>query len=72
MKGHTLLRLALGILFVVVMLVTVPESRYVMLAVLVFSIPIGIVVALILRFYHNRRPLKEDEVENKRPLGLDV
>jgi hypothetical protein len=34
------------------------------------SIGIGIVVAAILYLWHRFRPVKEEEIENKRPLGL--
>lgn len=34
------------------------------------SLGIGIVVALILYLWHRFRPVKEKDVENKRPLGL--
>lgn len=34
------------------------------------SIGIGIVVAAILYLWHRFRPVKEQDIENKRPLGL--
>ena len=34
------------------------------------SLGIGIFVALILYLWHRFRPVKEKDVENKRPLGL--
>jgi hypothetical protein len=34
------------------------------------SLGIGIVVALILYLWHRLRPVKEEDIENKRPLGL--
>jgi uncharacterized membrane protein YqjE len=34
------------------------------------SLGIGIVVAGILYLWHRFRPLKEEDIENKRPLGL--
>lgn len=37
---------------------------------LAVSIGIGIVVALILYLWHRFRPVKEQDIENKRPLGL--
>jgi hypothetical protein len=37
----------------------------------VISVGIGIVVAAILYFWRKYVPLKEEEVENKHPLGLD-
>ena len=32
---------------------------------------IGIVVAAILYFWHKFRPVREEDIENKRPLGLE-
>lgn len=37
---------------------------------LLISIGIGVAVAGALYLWHNLRPVKEDDVENKRPLGL--
>lgn len=37
---------------------------------LLFSIGIGAGVAGGLYFWHKLRPVKQDDVENKRPLGL--
>jgi len=37
---------------------------------LLISVGIGAAVAGILYFWHKLRPVKEDDVENKRPLGL--
>jgi fatty acid desaturase len=34
------------------------------------SIGIGVVVAALLFLWHRFRPLKEEDIENKRPLGL--
>ena len=34
------------------------------------SLGIGIVVAAILYLWHRLRPVKEEDIENKRPLGL--
>jgi hypothetical protein len=34
------------------------------------SVGIGVVVALILYLWHRFRPVKEEDIENKRPLGL--
>lgn len=65
-------RLVVALVFVAAVLIAVPESRWILLAILVFSVPIGIVVALILRWWHRRRPLEVEEVSKKKPLGLDV
>jgi hypothetical protein len=41
-------------------------------ALLVVSVFLGFGIAAILRVWHKRRPLKEDDVhDNKHPLGLD-
>ena len=71
LKG--LLRLAIALAFVAVVLITVPESRWILLMVVIISVPIGIVVALVLRFWHKTHPLEEEDeaVQKKRPLGLD-
>ncbi len=71
LKG--LVRLLIAVVFVAVVLVTVPESRWILLAVVIISVPIGIVVALALHFWHKMRPLEEEDeaVQKKRPLGLD-
>ncbi len=37
---------------------------------LLISIGIGVAVAGALFLWHRLRPVKEDDVENKRPLGL--
>lgn len=37
---------------------------------LLVSIGIGIAVACVLYLWHRLRPVKHDDVENKRPLGL--
>ena len=37
---------------------------------LFISVGIGAGVAAALYFWHKLRPVKEDDVENKRPLGL--
>jgi heme/copper-type cytochrome/quinol oxidase subunit 2 len=34
------------------------------------SIGIGVVVAALLFLWHRFRPVKEEDIENKRPLGL--
>jgi len=37
---------------------------------LVISVGIGVVVAVALFLYHKYKPLKQEDIENKRPLGL--
>ena len=38
---------------------------------LLVSVAIGCLVAAVLYLWHEHVPVKEDHVENKRPLGLD-
>ncbi len=52
------------VLLITVTLVYVPATRLFLL----FSIPLGVVVALILSYWHKRKPVEKSE--NKRPLGL--
>jgi hypothetical protein len=49
---------------VTIILVGFPAARLILL----FSIPLGIIVAAILYWWHKRTPV---EVEDKRPLKLD-
>lgn len=66
---------------VVIALVTVaglviwlPASRRFLLGVgiaLLICVVIGIVVAGILRLWHQHKPVKKENVEHKRPLGLE-
>ena len=64
------------IVAVVIVLILIIGSRgyrlfFVIGMGIVISLGIGIVVAGILYFWHRLRPLKEEDIENKRPLGLD-
>ena len=36
----------------------------------VLGLAVGLVVALALYLWHQYRPLKEEDVDNKKPLGL--
>jgi hypothetical protein len=51
---------------VVVLLVTFPAYRW----FFVISAGIGVGVALVLFVWHKLRPIREEDVENRRPLGL--
>jgi hypothetical protein len=51
---------------VTVLLVSFPAYRVFFL----LSLGIGILIAGGLYLYHRVRPLKEEDIENKRPLGL--
>jgi hypothetical protein len=63
-KGRTGLLAAAAI--VAVLLVSFPAYRVFFL----LSLGIGVVIAGGLYLYHRVRPLKEEDIENKRPLGL--
>jgi uncharacterized membrane protein YqjE len=58
--------LAIAVVLVAAVLVFFPAYR------LFFgiSVSIGLIVAAILHFWNKYRPIKEEDVENKRPLGL--
>jgi hypothetical protein len=47
-------------------LVWLPAYRW----FLVISVGVGVVVAGALYLWHKLRPFRDDDVENKRPLGL--
>jgi len=63
-KGVLALVLTLGV--VLVFLITVPVTRWFLL----ISIPVGILAALVLHLWHKFRPVREEDVEDKRPLKL--
>lgn len=51
-----------------------PESRRFLLGIgiaILICVLIGVVVAGILRVWHRYKPVNEENVEHKRPLGLD-
>lgn len=62
--------LVLAIAVVVALLVVYPAYRWILLACIGISVGIGVAVAGILYLWHKFRPLKEQDVEFKRPLGL--
>jgi hypothetical protein len=51
---------------VVLLLVSFPAYRWFFL----ISVGIGVAVAGILFFWHRLRPIREEDVDHKRPLGL--
>ena len=59
--------LFVAIAVVAILLISFPAYRWFFL----ISVAIGIVVAGILFLWRKYVPIKEEEVENKRPLGLD-
>lgn len=64
-KGSAGLIIAVGV--VVAVCIAFPAYRWFIL----ISVGIGVVAAGILTLWHRLHPLKEDDIEKKRPLGLD-
>jgi hypothetical protein len=64
-KGTTGLVIAAAIMIAV--LIAFPAYRI----FLAISLGIGIVVALVLRLRNRYRPIRDEDVDHKRPLGLD-
>jgi len=54
-------------LIVAVTLIWLPAYRL----FFAISLGFGVLVAAALYFWHKLRPVREDDIENKRPLGLD-
>ncbi len=63
-KGSAGLIIAIAV--VAILLIALPAYRLFFL----ISVLIGIVIAGGLTLWHRWRPVKEDDVHNKRPLGL--
>jgi len=64
LKGTAGLLIAIGV--VAALLISFPAYRWFFL----ISVGIGLTVAGILALWHRLRPIREEDVENKRPLGL--
>jgi hypothetical protein len=64
-KGRTGLLIAAAIITAV--LVAFPAYR----VFFAISVGIGIIVAVLLYLRNKYRPVREEDVDNKRPLGLD-
>jgi len=58
--------LIVAVAVVVIVLIAFPAYRWFFL----ISVGIGVVVSGILFLWHKLRPIREEDVENKRPLGL--
>jgi len=58
--------LIVAVVVVTIVLIGFPAYRWFVL----ISVGIGVVVAGILFLWHKLRPIREEDVENKRPLGL--
>ena len=63
-RGTTGLIVAVAV--VAIVLIAFPAYRWFFL----ISVGIGVVVAGILFLWYKLRPIREEDVENKRPLGL--
>lgn len=59
--------LIVAVALVVGLLVWLPAYRWFFL----ISLAIGLMVAGILYFWNKHRPVKEEDIEKKRPLGLE-
>ena len=64
LQGSAALFVALAV--VVILLITLPAYRVFFL----ISVLIGVVIAGGLALWHRLHPIKDTDVENKRPLGL--
>lgn len=64
LRGAAGLIIAVGM--VVVLLITFPAYRW----FFAISAGIGVGVALVLFVWHKLRPIRPEDVENRRPLGL--
>jgi hypothetical protein len=58
--------LIVAVAVVLILLIALPAYRWFFL----ISVGIGAVVAAALHLWNRYRPIKEEDVENKRPLGL--
>ena len=63
-SGSTGLIVAVAV--VAIILIAFPAYRWFFL----ISVAIGVVVAGILFLWHKLRPIRDEDVENKKPLGL--
>ena len=56
------------------LLIFLPASRRFLLGVgiaVLICVAIGVVVAAILHVWHRHKPVKEQDIKSKRPLGLE-
>lgn len=59
--------LIVAVAVVLILLIWLPAYRWFFL----ISVGIGLVVAGVLYLWHKFKPLKEEDIEHKRPLGLN-
>jgi hypothetical protein len=59
--------LLVAVAVVAILLIGLPAYRWFFL----ISLGVGIVVASILHFWNKHRPVKAEDVDNQRPLGLE-
>jgi MFS family permease len=64
LQGSAALFVAVAV--VAVLLITLPAYRIFFL----ISVLIGVIIAGGLALWHKVRPIKDEDIENKRPLGL--
>jgi hypothetical protein len=64
-KGKTGLVVAVAV--IAILLIAFPAYRL----FFAVSVAIGVIVAGALFIWHKVRPIREEDVENKKPLGLD-
>lgn len=70
---HTKVLAAIVVVAVIGLVIWLPASRRFLLGIgiaVLICVVIGIVVAGILRLWHKHKPVEEENVEHKRPLGL--
>jgi 4-amino-4-deoxy-L-arabinose transferase-like glycosyltransferase len=65
LKGPAALLIAIAV--VVAVLVAFPAYRW----FFAISVGVGVAVAAVLSLWHKLRPIREEDIENKRPLGLE-
>lgn len=65
LRGGASLLIAAALVFI--LLIWLPAYRWFFLG----SLAIGVVVAAILYVWNGYKPVRADDVENKRPLGLE-
>ena len=58
--------LALALVLIATLIILFPAYRWFLL----ISIGIGLIVAVVLYFWNRSHPIKEADIDNKRPLGL--